>query len=234
LDRVWTFKVADAMWLDELEEMLQHPAPGFACNRPPSRTARHLTRVRNTASRHAPARELANVRDLKVRGADDAAKLYAKYNGFHVFAPTQTSEAKGWDRGGFRLFAIEEWQKRTAEIRKEWKEVLGGWSADDLPYLPDQFIAIGHPEGAWNYVHWIVEGPNAGRIYWWAWTMVAVAREYIAASFPEFISKLCRDPAKMLNDDFGCYTRYYDGVTDTQWVPLKYVSDVSKVAPSQR
>ena len=50
--------------------------------------------------------------------------------------------------------------------------------------------------------------------------------EFFASSFGEFIARLHKHPISVLNEDLGGYTRYFDGKTESQWVPKRYVPDV--------
>ena len=48
--------------------------------------------------------------------------------------------------------------------------------------------------------------------------------EPIAESFEGFLSMIVDDPPGFMLQR-GCYTRYSDGKTDTQWIPKEYVPD---------
>jgi hypothetical protein len=45
----------------------------------------------------------------------------------------------------------------------------------------------------------------------------------LASSFSGFLDRIVDDPAKCLYD-LGCYARYSDERTDTQWIPERYLS----------
>jgi len=50
--------------------------------------------------------------------------------------------------------------------------------------------------------------------------------EFFASCFGEFIARLHENPVSLLNEVLGGYTRYFDGKTQNQWVPERYVPDV--------
>jgi hypothetical protein len=230
-----------AGWLEGFEQFLRDPAPGFRCYTPTDyhnlredkdlERAAYLALIRHIAHPPADARSLTYVRSLGIPGADDAAEFFALHDGVHVFAPAHPEHyPKGWREfgAGVEVFPVAQWEQKTREIREEWDEKLSG---HDLAYGRDDFVAIGHPRGSWNYFHWVTRGPSAGRIFWWPWTMPPQdADDCFAESFDQFVTLLYVDPPALLNEVLGGYSRYFDGRSDAQWVPSTYVPDVRRAS----
>ena len=50
-----------------------------------------------------------------------------------------------------------------------------------------------------------------------------------AEDFNGFLLHVTQEPARLLAKEVGCFTRYSDGKTDTQWIPEEYFVDVTGV-----
>src|SRR5436190_5256358 len=101
-----------------------------------------------------------------------------------------------------------------------------------MPYGRDDFIAFAHFRGATSHIHWVVRGPRAGSIYWWAWTMPPDKdTPPMASNFGEFIKLLHDRPAHFFNEILSCYTRFCNGA-GKEWLPNRYVPDRNR--PSVR
>jgi hypothetical protein len=53
------------------------------------------------------------------------------------------------------------------------------------------------------------------------------ARKPLARSFAALLDRIADDPAKFLRE-VGCYTRYSDGKTDTQWIPNEFITEIAQ------
>jgi hypothetical protein len=72
-----------------------------------------------------------------------------------------------------------------------------------------------------------VEGASAGKIFYAnhdGWYETAFADD-----FNDFLTRVTREPVKLVAEDVGCYTRYSDGKTDAQWIPEEYFTDISNL-----
>lgn len=88
-------------------------------------------------------------------------------------------------------------------------------------------IAIAEVPHSGNYFVMPVAGPAAGKIFYAdhdGWYESAFAN-----NFQKFLAHVTRKPVSLLNEEFGCYTRFSDGKTDKQWIPEEYFPDVSKL-----
>ena len=128
---------------------------------------------------------------------------------------------------GIELLAVEKWEKGTAEMR-DWFDHLTDEPENDPDHIVTG-IAIATVPHSGNYFVMPVEGPSAGKIFYAdhdGWYESAFAND-----FAGFLARVTRDPVKLLVDDVGCYTRYSDGKTSSQWIPEEYFADISKVQP---
>jgi hypothetical protein len=86
-------------------------------------------------------------------------------------------------------------------------------------------IAIGESPHSGNYFVMPVEGPHTGKVFFvdhddWR-------DDPIAESFDQFLTLVSTSPASLLSETLGCIARYSDGHTDTQWIPLEFLHNVS-------
>jgi hypothetical protein len=212
------------MSLDSFESLLRHPAPAFECA---ASGRRFIAPVRHDVSPPAPGELLSRIPEIP--GSAAAREFYARSNGALLFAAPPAFRARVAEApdAGIEIFSIEQWDEKTRENVDEWAQTAEDGFDEALPYTRDDFIAIGHPRGSWNYFHWVIRGPAAGRVFWWAWTMPPwSADDALAPNFRAFVGKICSDTASLVEEVFFAgYTNYWDGSTDTQWVPHRYVPD---------
>jgi hypothetical protein len=204
----------------------------------PTEKPAYLARLKHVVEPPAGANELAYLQQLEVPGADDARQFFELHNGVYLFAPTRPEYyPTSWREflAGVEIFPVRLWKEKTLEVRTDWEKKLEGHGP--LPYGRDDFLAIGHPRGSWNYFHWVIRGPNAGRIYWWPWTMPpADGGDFLADSFHLFISMLHVDPPTLLNDVLGGYSYYFDGSghdDSARFAALAYFPDYRKKTPER-
>ena len=227
---------SDSQWLARLQEFLNHPAPAFLCTDcgQEELPARYVAELRHVGFAPASAEAMSLLAKMGVPDPDKVTALVELHNGFHLYQQ-RTNHKSGLDAQigeGIEVFPVEFWAEKTHECREEWIEHCGEDGEDaELPYGPNDFLAIGHPRGSWNYFHWVTRGPCKGRVYWWPWTMPPEGPdEFFTEDFPLFICALYYDPVYVLNEVLCCYSRYADGETETQWVPLRYAADQSEFA----
>jgi hypothetical protein len=212
------------MSLATFESLLRHPAPGFACyaSGDKSKTEAFLAPIAHRAKSGARAGDLASIPD--VPGADAARQFYQSHNGALLFTAPGSMSAFGGPDEGLEIFPIKQWKSRTEQMVDSWED--GEYKDDRMPYGRDDFIAFAHSRGASSYMHWVIDGPNSGSIYWWAWTMPPQKKTPpLATDFALFVELVCMQPVHFFNDLLLCYTRFSDGQTGKQWIPIRYLPD---------
>ena len=212
------------MAIESFEALLAHPAPAFACYDcgDPKEKESFVAPVSHIAN--APANVTALARIPDVPGADAARSFFQSHDGGLLYTAKGSMAAQGGPEEGIEIFPLHEWDARTQETVEFWNE--SEYLDNEMPYGRDDLIAIAHSRGASTYIHWVVRGPNAGKVYWWPTTMPPGANDPpLAKSFAEFIDIICTMPVHFLNEMLFCYTRFSDGKTDEQWIPKRYIAD---------
>lgn len=163
----------------------------------------------------APASSTAldQVRNWLGSHADVFVDLYAKHNGCILYR-----DSKG-DAAGVWLYRIEDWENQTEEMKSQFEAM--GFSADEQPDAVLDSLAFAEIPHSANYFTIKTTGPDAGTIFYADHD--DFSDEPFAESLDEFLARIVADPAQFLYDA-GCYTRYSDGKSSTQWIPKQYVA----------
>jgi len=208
------------MSLQVLEEFTRSRAPGFRCYAAGDKSgARFLASVRHILNAPASTESIIKVRQMLGRHADKVAGFYQHHDGFVLYRDTKSEAA------GIELLSVEQWEEATEDMR-DWFDHL----ADEPENDPDHIvtgISIATVPHSGNYFVMPMEGPSAGKIFYAdhdGWYESAFADD-----FDGFLAHVVREPAKLLAEEVGCYTRYSDGRTDAQWIPEEYFPDISGV-----
>ena len=203
-----------------IEEFAQAPAPGFRCFAAPKQTGpRFLARVQHILHSPASPEAITQIRQSLGAHATQVEAFYQHHDGFVLYRDTKSEAA------GIELLSVEQWEEATDDMR-DWFDHL----TDDPENDPDHIvtgISIATVPHSGNYFVMPVEGPSAGKIFYAdhdGWYESAFADD-----FSSFLTRVTREPVKLLAKDVGCYTRYSDGETDSQWIPEEYFSDISRV-----
>jgi hypothetical protein len=161
----------------------------------------------------ASAKALARIDSLLGEAGAPFQQLYGLHNGMVLYRDSQSNAA------GVTFFPIEEWPARSQAMRDELTAM--GWEEDQMPLWLKEGIAFGEiPHSANFFV--VGVGEDAGKIFYADHD--DFMEDPIAEDFEELLDMIRSDPADFLYQR-GCYTRYSDGKTDTQWIPKEYVSD---------
>jgi len=200
-----------AVFMKAFESLLAHPAPGFACHvaRDPLKIEGFVAPVAHRAKLGATTRDLEKIPDIV--GAAAAREFYAAHDGALLYS-------------GLEIFPIKKWKEVTESMAESWED--GGYRDDRMPYGRRDFIAFAHSHGAASCLHWVIAGPRAGAVYWWAWTMPPDEQTPpLAADFASFIELVCTKPIHFFNELLHCNTRFTDGKTGKEWIPNRYLPD---------
>jgi hypothetical protein len=201
--------------LQRLIEFTGRPNPAFVCtnaggNGKPKR--QFIAKVHHVLN---PPAEFGDLTVLRSRlGTLDPSieSVYEMHDGFTLFHD-ELSDAAGID-----VLPIAGWEEAESELR-EW---LDDFDSDNDPDCIRTGVAFATVRHSGNYFVIPVEGPNAGKVFYadhdgWYET-------HFAESFDDFVSRITSDPAKLLSEELGCYTRYSDGKTSIQWIPKQFTS----------
>ncbi len=190
-----------------VQSILDHlalPKPRFLCNDAYG-SEQLVVRLSNKVGRPASKRQLAALMHLAGPSFATLAPLYATCNGLQLHRHGATA--------GLCVFAIAE----LAQRNREWR----AWFADREPSELYEFqragFAFATVEGSGNYFV-----AHAGRIHYsdHDGDDDAVWGEGVE----DFFRRALSDPARFLREA-GCYTRYSDRRTDTQFLPERFLHD---------
>jgi hypothetical protein len=204
----------------DLEQLVRARNPGFRCVGA-GRLAKgsFIARIRHILKSPAPPRLLEFIHERLGDYATSVADFYSEHNGFILYHDTLS------DAAGFELLPVEQWQQATSDMHK-WFGDLAEEPGND----PDRIatgVAIATVPQSGNHFVVPIEGPNAGKIFYAdhdGWYESAFAQ-----SFEDMLIRLSKNPVRLLNEEFGCYTRYSDGKTDIQWIPEEYFPDATQI-----
>ena len=208
-----------------MQEFLKHikdTAPAFRCYACGDHLeALNLTaRLSNDLNPPASKKDLAEIESLLGAAGRPFKQLYGNHNGMVLYRDSPPMQCSTIVAAGVRFFPVEEWSARSAEMRDGLCAM--GWAEDEMPIWLKEGIAFGEiPHSANFFV--VGVGAEARKIYY------ADHDDFrespIAENLEELLDRIRTDPADFLLQR-GCYTRYSDGHSDSQWIPKEYVSDV--------
>lgn len=203
-------------------ELTNAPAPGFRCFAAGKESGtRFLATVRHILNPSASSESLAQIQQMLGDHADQITTFYKRHDGCVLYRDTKSEAA------GIELLPVGQWEAATADMRDWFDHLL-----DEPENDPDHIvtgISIATVPHSGNYFVMPVEGPSAGKIFYAdhdGWYESAFADD-----FNGFLERVSREPVKLLAEDVGCYTRYWDGETSAQWIPEEYFADVSMMQP---
>lgn len=182
----------------------------FACM-DKSEQLKHVAKLSHTLENPASQEEMDQLRKWLGQSAIEFEELYGQHNGVTLY-----EDSKG-DATGFCMYPIDEWETYTSDM-KEWYDDME-YEPDELPVGTVDALAFGEIPHSGNYFSVKLSGPDQGKIYYVDHD--GGSDEPIANSLSELFAKIVSDPPQFLNE-LGCYTRYSDGTTKTQWIPKEY------------
>jgi hypothetical protein len=204
-----------------LEQFAKSPNPGFRCYAASNKSgARFLASIRHILNAPASTESIVQLRQMLSSHADKIATFYELHDGFILYRDSKSEAA------GIELLPVEKWEEATDDMRESFAHL-----ADEPENDPDHImtgIAIATVPHSGNYFVMPTEGPSAGKIFYAdhdGWYESAFAED-----FAGFLTHVVQEPVKLLTDEVGCYTRYSDGKTTTQWIPEEYLPDISRIS----
>ena len=203
-----------------IERFLLHladSAAGFRCHAcgDDSESLDFLAQVSNHLGPPASEKELAKIGQLLGPNAGPFEELYQHHNGLILYQDCKS------DAAGVKLYPVAQWLRQSNRMRREFHEM--GWEDEDLPDWLNHGIAFGEIPHSGNF--FVVDPTRSdGDAVYYA-DHDDLECDPVAATLTELLDELCAAPADFLLS-YGCYTRYSDGKTDTQWIPKEYVRDI--------
>lgn len=200
----WRPSMSAARFLAHLDE---HESRFICYPAGPDSADRIEVPIEHGVGEPAAPEHLARLRQLVGASALQLEDLYSKHDGFQLYVQSP-------EHVGLVLLPINEWEAATQRFRADLEE--WGRSLDDAFDFEQHGLVFGEPAFSGNHF-FLYEG-------------VVYYSDHdggdntpLAASFSGFLDRIVDDPAKFLFD-LGCYARYSDDRTDTQWIPERYLS----------
>jgi hypothetical protein len=202
-----------------LREFLKHisdEAPAFLCYACGDREEQlALTaKVSNKLNPPASSDAIKEIKSHLGAAGEPFQKLYRKHNGLLLYWSSRARAA------GVRFFPVEEWPTRSEEMREQLCAM--GWDEEEFPTWLKTCIVFGEIPQSANYFA-VSVGKSAGKIYYVDHD--SFETKPFAKGLEELLDRIQSNPATFLYK-CGCYTRYSDGKTGTQWIPKEYLANV--------
>ena len=148
--------------------------------------------------------DLSKLQTIAKKESDFLAELYAKYDGLQFQINGETA--------GLVVASVSELE----QYNSDWRDWFSEYAAEDLQDFEKEGVAFATIHQSGNYFVMY-----EGKVYYGDHD--GGNDEVWGDSLQDFFTKALSDPPKFLTDA-GCYTRYYDGKTDTQYIPEKFES----------
>ncbi|MCX7546033.1 SMI1/KNR4 family protein [Marinicella gelatinilytica] len=118
------------------------------------------------------------------------------------------------------IHPYEKWEKLYGELM-DWFDLIDEDELENsgIDWINNCVVFAEIPSSG-NYFVMPLTGSNAGKIIYQDHD--GLESNVYAESFFEFLTKFLSAPVAEI-EYFGCYTRYSDGKTDKQWIPVKIV-----------
>jgi hypothetical protein len=199
--------------LQHLVAFARSPNPAFICTnggRSEKTKRQFVASVYHVLNSAASTQDLAILRSLLGAQASQFEEVYSAHDGFVLYKDVLS------DAAGIEALPVARWDEAGEDMRQ--------WFADLAPEDdPDHIrsgVAFATVPRSGNYFVIPLDGPNAGKIFYAdhdGWYDAP-----FADGFGEFIRRVTKDPAVLLSEELGCFTRYSDGKTSIQWIPESF------------
>jgi hypothetical protein len=115
---------------------------------------------------------------------------------------------------------FDAWEKLTADMA-EWYDMVDEDELEEteIDWLEDG-VSFAEVPSSGNYFVLARSGVHKGKVLYADHD--GLEAEVYAESFNEFLIKFLSSPAEQI-EHLGCYTRYSDGKTNRQWIPVESV-----------
>jgi len=206
------------MIIDTFMEHINDPSPIFWCYACGDREEILSLPAKLTHELGEPATEsdISQIKKWFGGSANEFIELYRRLNGFTLYIDTNGYAA------GITFYPVDRWLAQTKEMKKQFKDM--GFRQNELPSSTIDTLAFAEIPHSGNYFTIKRNGAASGKIFYADHD--DCVEEPLYDSLSNLLSSILIDPAKFLNS-VGCYTRYSDGNTRTQWIPKEYVGNFS-------
>ncbi len=187
--------------MDVIREHLALPSPRFRCH-DVDQSAELTVELRNAQGRPATAKQLVQLARISGDAYPTLLPLYKGFDGlvFHAHG----------DTAGLAVASIRE----LKELNTDWRAWFDDAPVENLYDYQRHGFAFATVLHSGNYFV-----AYRGSIYYSDHDDASGSPW--AVSLEDFFERALRDPVRFL-DDAGCYTRYSDGQSDKQYIPISF------------
>lgn len=151
--------------------------------------------------------------------AEALQAFYQKHNGFLLYRDTLS------DTAGIHAFSIKAWANATERLHANIRESLDDEEDDPKGLLST--VVFGTAPRSGNYFVVQTAGPSIGGIFYTDHETLSMT--LFASDFDEFLRRIITDPVTLIARDLGCFARYSDGSSSTQWIPEEAIAVESRI-----
>ncbi|HEX5245346.1 MAG TPA: hypothetical protein VFW23_18945 [Tepidisphaeraceae bacterium] len=156
--------------------------------------------------------EMAELKKTTGKCSAQIEAFYERHNGFVLYRDSLSSAA------GMEALPIRTWAKATERLHESVQDRAEDEEESSELILCVVFATV--PRSG-NYFAIQTSGQNSGAVYYTDHEALLALRKPFAPDFDGFISRLISEPIDLLTKVLGCFTRYSDGTTTTQWIPAE-------------
>jgi hypothetical protein len=196
------------MSLDLFLRHLSDTRPRFECEPAgPPQDTRIEVEISHRLRPPAKGSAITESRRLLSRSNPDVEALYCVHDGMDLYIQGSTV--------GLALYPISTWGAATESFRQDVG--ASGRVAEELYDFERKGVVVG-------------EAPHSGNVLILYQGRVHYSDHDggddvpLAETFGAFLQRIAADAPQFLLD-LGCYARYSDGRSETQWIPVRYLHD---------
>jgi len=204
-----------------LDDLLQRKNQRFICKGNRSRPEGFVANIMHEVT---PPLDPVKLELLRAQVADvpQLVELYRKYGSVRLYLDTKMYEPWGHSCSAFYIADPEEWIDLKDGFQS-WIEDLGKEEAEEiLPSWINSYVVIGEIPNSGNYFLVPMTGDELGSVYEFEHDGFEFIKH--ANSIVDFVS-LISTPTDELVRAISGHARYFDGVSDTQWLARHYEFD---------
>lgn len=206
--------------IETLRAFVRRPL-AFRCKPPGQKAAsdRFIAHVGHYLHSPATAAEVTQLKKQLDSCSPSLEASYHKHNGFVLYRDTLSNAA------GVEALPVGAWANATERLHEDVQD-RNDYADDDPSGLLSCIVFARAPRSG-NLFAIRKTGPKRGAIFYTGHETLAADAPF-ASDFDEFVSRIISDPVKLLAKDLGCFARYSDGQTPTQWIPEEVITSVGE------
>lgn len=201
--------------MQKLDELIsRNMEVTFRCEAAGGVDGEYLVDTKSEVLPPADDSDVQNIRDRLKDRSLEFVEFYTKYGGIDFHRECENGAST------LCVHPVQSWGDLQSEMA-EWFEMMDEDELDEcgIDWLENCVVFAEVPNSG-NYFLMPLTGAKEGEVIYQEHD--GMEPEEYANSFNEFLIKFLSQPAKQV-EHLGCYTRYSDGKTKNQWMPVEIV-----------